>query len=514
MSSGKKFASGAVVGVVGLLLKTALNIFTYPVILKSLGLAQYGLYILMFNLCELVLMMDLGLTTGLIHQVSTCNAQGQTIEKKRLLSVAFYLYGSLSLLSCLFCTWLVPWIPSFMGFSPGISAIAISCLYLIVIEGALTLFQSYFSAVLKAYSFYHFSNAADYLYFIISNAGIFVLLHYGYGLKEMAALRLGAAILKFLMVFCYAIIVDSDCIKPFYFNIKQIWQLLSVSFHSMVRSLSDIFATRLNLLMIGKFLSLGEVAAFEFVYRLLNILIQIPQQISAGIFPIFTNLMVLGKVDSARQIFLRLSALMALVMALPVMLLCVFYQDIFTFFAAGKLDFHLSTLLLWLAVPSFISVALSFPGSHFLFSAGKYRYISSTSLIYSLIRIALTFVLLKSLGIFGIGIAEMVTAIVYQQIWIIRESCRELSISGQAYWQTVYGQPLLAFCPASLLALALKFVEPMSALPPLLYFLLTSTIVYSAGLLGWFILTATETEKAMLSRFFQTTPKNTLKALT
>jgi O-antigen/teichoic acid export membrane protein len=498
MSTSKKFVLGATTGIIGLGIKTVLNIIVYPFILQKLGVEHYGLYVLLLNLADLIILMDLGLTSGIIQRLSTFRSMGREDEARQLLSVGFILYAVLALLSFLVCYSVIPWIPGFFSFQGDMAAIASFCLSIILLEGTITLFQGYFSAVLISHTLYQWVNTSESLYFIIANGGIFLLLHAGFGLREIALLRLAAAILKFAIVFFHAGRVDPACLRPFFFNFGKALDLLKVSIHAMVRTVSDIFANRMDLVMIGRFLGIRDVAIFEFVYRFLNIIMQVPMHIVTGILPIFTRLKTGNETDASRQLFLRLSAFIFFAVTVPIGLLYFFYHGVISFFAAGRLTFQETNPLFLLAIPGIISSAVCLPASHYLFAAGRFRLITTSSSLMSLMKVLMVVLLIRPLGLFGVILSTLFVDVIYHQMLLIREACREMSIGFLHYLLQVYLKGLPALILTFLLMQAAKYLFSFSTVHIMIQLLVSAAVSAPIGLVAWFALTASVEERNLV----------------
>ena len=500
MSTSKNFVLGVSTGIAGIGIKTLLNILVYPYVLRKLGIEKYGLYVLLLNLVDLIVLMDMGLTSGIIQSLSSARAKLADEEAKQILSGGLILYSLLACLSFLICFSLIPHISAFFGFSHEITIIATFCLYVILLEGTLTLFQGYFSAVLIAHTRYQWVNTSESLYFLISNGGIFVLLHLGYGLQQIALLRLGSAVIKFILIFFHAVRIDADCIKPFFFNLKKSIEVLKISLHAMVRTVSDIFSSRMDLILIGRFLSLPAVAMQEFIYRFLNLVMQLPIQVANTVFPVFAILKASQDNANARLLFLRLSCFINFSVILLLSILCFYYHDIFTFFSGGRISFEKSVPLFILALPGIISMSLSFPASQYLFAVGKFRLITTSCTITSLLRFVMVILLIHRYGLIGVIFSTLAMSLVYHQILLIRSTCKDLSIGLIHYVSQVY----FLILPALLVSLSgiylLKQAQQITPIHPMAQPLITAAIVIPAGYLIWYFTTASRQERDLVKK--------------
>ncbi|MEM0951552.1 MAG: oligosaccharide flippase family protein [Cyanobacteria bacterium P01_H01_bin.74] len=495
MSLNKNFLLGATTGVLGLGVKTLLNIVVYPVILQKLGVDQYGLYVLLLNMADLLILMDLGLTSGMVQRLASLRAKGKDQEAREILSVGFLSYLSLAILLFAGCFFTLPMIPGFFNLDQAMAAVALTCLYIILMEAALTLFQGYFSAVLMSNNRYQWVNTSETLYFIIANAGIFILLGLGLGLKEMLMLRLGASVVKFFLILFHAIRIDSDCIKPFYFSFSKMVDLMKVSFHAMVRTISDIFANRMDLVIIARFMSLHSVAVFEFVFRFLNIIMQIPFHFARAIFPVFTKLHAENNKAQSRLVFLRISNVIFFIVGVPIALLYFYFPEIFTFFSGGRLAYEETAPLLSFAIPGILSYAVSMPANDFLYGAERFSLITVSSVLSALLKIVLALLLIGNFGLIGIIVAGLVMDAVQHQMVLIRKTCQTLSIGFKEYVYNTYLSNLPALSVAVFAIVALKQLPALQPMPIILQLIITASVAFGISALLWFFTTTSPEEK-------------------
>lgn len=499
MNINRQFLFGALTGVGGLTLKTVLNIVVYPAILASLGGTKFGLYVLLLGIVELLIAMDLGFTSGLTQRLSASHAKADTNETQQFLSTGLVLYLIITavVLTSLF---IVPSIPNFLNIDANLIDTSTFCLYFIILEGALTLFQGYFAAVLQANCKYQCVNTSETIYYLLSNGGIFVLLLFGMGLKEITILRFSAAVVKFSLVFFYCVRSQPGCLNFAYFNLEKTKNLLQISMHSLVKNVSDIVAGRLDLLIISKFLTLQDVGLYAFTYRFLNLAAEFPVKFSAGVYPIFTQLHVLKEHAKSRLLFLRLSSVTYFGINVIILILVFFYTDLFKFFAKENIDLAASWPVFLLAIPGVISATLYLPANHFLFAAGRHQYVSISSIFMALVKIIASVTLVKLYGLPGVVLSTILVRCTFHQMVIIRKACQDLSISFMEYMQNVHLKMIL---PVLVSALTIWAIKSSGLLSKFLFLNIIgcSGIAFAIGFAVWFFTTASEFEMDYVTAF-------------
>jgi len=499
MNLNRQFLFGAVTGIGGLALKTVLNIAVYPVILSAMGGRQFGLYMLLLGIVELLIALDLGFTSGLTQRLSTAYAREDHDETRQFLSTGVVLYLIITAV-VLLCLVIVPGMPHFLNIDADLTSLATYCLYVVILEGALTLFQGYFAAVLQANCKYQCVNTSETVYYLISNGGIFLLLYWGMGLKEITVLRLAAAVIKFIMIFVHCVRTQPGCLNFGYFNFEKTKDLLQISIHSMIKNVSDIVAGRLDLIIISKFLSLQDVGLFAFTYRFLNLAAEFPVRFSAGVYPLFTRLHVLKEDAKTRLLYIRLSSALYLGINMAVLLLLVFYVDLFKFFAKENIDLAASWPIFLLAIPGVVSASLYLPANHFLFAAGWHRYVSISSVFMAVAKLTASIVLVKLYGLPGVVLSTILVRVTFHQLVIVRKACQEMAIPLLEYIRDVHVKMIL---PILTIGLTLWFTKNSGLFSKSLFLniIFCSSLAFSLGAVVWFLLTASGFEIEYLKRY-------------
>lgn len=502
MSASKNFLLGATTGVVGLAIKTVLNIIVYPVILQKLGVERYGLYVLLLNLADLLVLMDLGLTSGMIQRLTSLRAKKKDQEAREVLSVGFISYLTLALVLFTGCFFALPVVPQFFNLNAEMSSVALFCLHLVLAEASLTLFQGYFASVLMSHSLYQWVNTSESLYFMLANGSIFLLLGMGYGLREMIMVRLAASVLKFSLVFFHAVRIDRACIQPYFFSFEKMIDLMKVSFHAMVRTVSDIFANRMDLVIIARFMDMRSVAVFEFVFRFLNIIMQVPFHLTTAIFPVFTKLSAEKNLNQSRFVFLRISNFILFVVSVPIAILCFFYPEVFHFFSGGRMSYQETLPLLAFAIPGMISYAVSMPANHYLYGAEQFKLITVSSVSSACLKIVLAFLLIHRFGLLGIIIAGLAMDAVQHQIILIRKTCEMLSVGFKEYFYKTYITNIPALALALGLIYTLKVLPVFQSVHIIAHLSVVTAVTIGLSGIVWFLTTGTAVEKDMVYSVF------------
>lgn len=495
MSVWKRNLLGMLSGAGSVVIKTGLNIVVIPVLIAKLGLDAFGLYILLIAILEVSNLLDLGGTSALVALLGAESPDSP--ERRSFLKVGHSWFGFLALVFGIVGLLFLPGFSHQFHVTPSLQPIAPLCFLLILLESAIALYSCYSRSVLLAHCSHQWTNVADTLYYLIANVGALMLLLMGYGLPGLMAVRLLGAVLRLGLMMGQTIRLEPYAFKPrMPFDWAVFRKVSGLSGHAMMINFSIIVSHKIDDIIIASFLPISAVGIYEIVFRFLGITIQVCLKLCEGIFPLFSKMAAAQQTKEARQLFLRMSSFINMVACLLLMLIVSYYQELFGMFSAGKIPVEKTLPVLAVAVPCVLSGVLQMPANAFLFTWGRQRFLTVSSMIAALANLILSLILVHYMGIVGVALGTMVPQIIQHQGSLIRETCQALRISFLQYVRSVHGAIVVPIMVSLLWVLAWKPIVALSAVK-LLPICLISASATLIGLSLWFGLTASPLESQL-----------------
>jgi hypothetical protein len=215
---------------------------------------------------------------------------------------------------------------------------------------------------------------------------------------------------------------------------------------------------------------------------------------------LFTRLHVLKEDAKVRLLFIRLSSALYLGILMAVLLLTIFYVDLFKFFAKENIDLAASWTIFLLAIPSVVSASLYLPANHFLFAAGWHRYVSISSIFMAIAKLTTSIMLVKMYGLPGIVYSTILVRLTFHQFVIIRKACQEMFIPMLEYFREVHLKMILPVLVTALV-LWLTKISGLFGKSLFLNIVFCSSLAFSLGGIVWFMMTASNFEVDYLKRY-------------
>jgi O-antigen/teichoic acid export membrane protein len=523
MSLWKRSLGGMLSGAGSIGVKTGLNLLLVPMLIATLGLDAFGLYVLLIALLELAVLLDLGLTSALVTLLggqSPADAEGSSgnatsteraVEegattaartRKATLAAGHLVFILLTLLVLAAGLTGLPDFARQFHIQPALRAMARSAALLTLLEAALTLYGSYARALLLTHCANQWTNVADTLYYFIANVGGLLLLLAGFDLTAVMAARLAGAVLRQGLMTVFVCRLEPLAFRHGFSLRLGDWKpLFRLGGHAMLLNISIILSHKVDSLIIAHFLPLSAVAAFEIVFRLLGVANQIAVKLSEVAFPLFARMAAECRRDDARRLFLRMSALLYLIAALMTLAIVCHYPELLRLFSSGRITPAQTLPVLLAAIPCMLSGVLQMTANAWLFTWGHRNYLTVTSLLVAAGNVGLSLLLVQWLGILGVALGTLIPQLIQHQAGLIRNSCRELGISAGQYLKAVHGTMLVPLGAAFLwIQLFAPWIHAMADADRLILLpiALASGGAMLLGLAVWFLRTASPEERTLL----------------
>ncbi len=183
----------------GFVLPILLTIIVTPVVVKKVGVTDYGVFLLLNTISSFLSLLDLGLSQAVVKYTSEYNAQGEYKKLERLLGSAKTLYVAVGLVGLFACIVLALWyLPIFkIGVESQVH------MQIVFLLSGLTFFvtsQNYVYNVLpSALQRLDIVNKLNLVNVVLLNIATLVLVYLGYKLKAIMALNLFATIVLSLI---------------------------------------------------------------------------------------------------------------------------------------------------------------------------------------------------------------------------------------------------------------------------------------------------------------------------
>ncbi len=306
---GKRLLMGILSGAGSVFFKHGLNIALLPILIHTLGVELFSLYMILVGIQELTLLLDMGFTNAIVKQLASSQGKSNLKQYGEVKRIGHSLFAGISILTIISGILIIPTFPQWLNFNSELHSLSQIALAIILLEGTITLYITYYKSILLSHCLNQWSNIGDTVFHFVG-IGIGVgLLVSGYGLMGLLFARLAGAIIRATIIISQTLKIEADAFWPkSSFNFSLLKEMGRLTFHAMMVNFSIIVSHKIDTFVIAFFLPLTAVGFYEIVFRFLGSALQVCIKVCDSVFPLFARLMAsaekkLSEKEKARQLF-------------------------------------------------------------------------------------------------------------------------------------------------------------------------------------------------------------------
>jgi len=449
-----------------------------PLVIRSVGVAGYGVWILFTQLTGYTGLLDVGVQPAVARFVAEARARGDRESGRSILSTALALHGTIGLcvlgLLALSSLFVDRWFE--LG---GLATSEVrTALLLVAVAAAVGFPASVLTAVLKGRLRYDLVSVLTMAVQLARATGILLSIWWRGGIVGLAL----ASVLSSLVAVAGAawlvhrgdegLAVGLGAVSRAAFK-----QLTSVGAYAFVGHTGWYLAYATDAVLIAALLSARDVASFGLAVNVLTILSGVAGAFAQSFLPLASGYRATGMSDSLLRSYL-IGSRVSLALVMPFALgLIVEGPRLLTWWVGPEVGRPAGTLLRVLTL-AHLPVIANGVAAQMALGAGLQKRAAVLSIGEGLSNLGLSYALARPLGVVGVAIGTLVPSWVFQGVvwpgWI----GRSLGSSLSRYWTSGLGPALLPVIPAVATFAVLQRTLDPSGPPGVIALLAVQGIVY------------------------------------
>ncbi len=388
----------------------ALNLFATPILIRSLGTAEYGVFVFLsiFSTYGLLSFFDLGMEGSLLNYVARYEAAEESSKIQDSLSVAILYYGGIGILLGGALFFLADTITARFIDESGLLnrndvLLASKIISLNVFIQFLTL---PFNAVLQGLRRFVITKSMNSLLMILQYIGLITVVIY---FKEIST--------AFLVILCItslrlALLIfitrfRTSHFKNMRFRIRSdiFRSLFSYSSILLVSRIIGIIFNQMDKFLIWLFLATTQMAVYDIVVRPANLIRLLITTVNSAIIPEVAHLHEKGDKQKIRELYIRLVRYTYLLMLPIILMLFVWMHDILTFWVGSELASNFN--LAWIILTVYLLSPIGAVASTMAVGLELVKKVLWISIVASIINVTLSLSLLPIWGLAGLLLATL-----------------------------------------------------------------------------------------------------------
>jgi O-antigen/teichoic acid export membrane protein len=498
-----KLVRNSIFNFAGAAMPALANLVAVPVLVNSLGDADYGLLTLVLALVGYFSLLDISASQGSTRFIAEYDSLNQPRQANEVISFGLMIYMAIGLVGMSLIYLTAPLLIKNVFEIPASSiATALITLKLAAIAFLFSQLQSYLSSIPQAMQRYGVSATTEAFF-----GSAAPLLSMGVAMldgriQDVVAARLGLSVINVgvLLIIVLRLRPDIKIVKADK-SIRR--RLLSFSAFSYLSNIATVSYAHADRMILGIFLGLSQITLYTVPTTLVNRLFGMTYRLSSVIYPAASKLAALGDKQGVRKIYLLTSRYMTAINSLLILMLVVYGQDLLHLWVGPQFVERGYPVLVLIALgmlvdsmtnlPSLINNAVAHPRITGLFAVAR-----------GLIGIAALVIGTQKNGIIGTALAHLTASILATSIFLLYVHGRSVPASLIELFRKAY---LPVFIVVAFIAGIAWFTRPPYPAP--IIDLLVHGCMISAlyGLLALLLIVMPEHKRALFKKlpFYQIT---------
>lgn len=417
-----------------------LGLLLTPFLVAKLGMTGYALWSLVLVITNYLFTWDLGLGNALIRHVAHYYAQRDYNGLNSVMSTALLIYAALATVAITLTVVLRPVVLSAFRVPAEQWEEVGWALVTAVVAFALGNMWSVFRGLVTGLQQMHLTNLITALRATLNALGAVAFLQLGYGLKGLAL----SEIITMILTAAFSAVLALRAfpmlrLNPILVRRETLKMLLGYGLKVQITGLGALINLQMNKLLIGYFLNLELLAAYELGFKLVYGLVSLLRLLSSAVMPAAAELHAQYDHDRLQRLYRQGAKYLMLAIA-PLGFVTILHAH--------------SIAAAWLGVPppevarviQFLMLAYGFNlltamGTAMARGVGHPEFETRYAILVIVVNLSLGLVLMRLLGLDGLLVATLV-AIVLGSLYFLVQWHRFLHQRWRTLWRKLYALPL------------------------------------------------------------------------
>jgi O-antigen/teichoic acid export membrane protein len=439
-----RFIKNSFFNIIGYIWSLLLTIITLPIIIKHLGVEQYGILVLIFLFLGYFAFLDLGLGEATVKFVSKYSAKGETEKINRIINSVLCIHFFIGILGLvIICLFTKFYAIELFDISPKYSHSAQICFYLTGFGFLLNIMMSVLSKIPEGMQRFDIgSKITILLATIVSILNVTVVL-IGGKLLSFVLVNLFGSILGIFAYYIYSKAIFQELKINFRFSKADFKETFSFGIYILFSKIANSISSSMYQMIIGIILGPAAVAIYNVPVRLVSKLQIAAYKIIYVLFPIISELKSENQIDRIRRIYEIGSKYCFFIVSVLCISTVSFSYYILNYWIGPDFANQGSTVFVLLALGYYLH-SIGMVPSIIANGMGNPKFNAIFSLLFGIISILLLIILSPKYGLIGSATAFLISSL-HVPVFIFIINRKILKISNSKYFKNVFFKGSIVF---------------------------------------------------------------------
>jgi O-antigen/teichoic acid export membrane protein len=398
-----------------LAIHVALGFLLTPVVLHYVGKTGYGIWTVLHSLVGYYGLLNLGVRSATTRYVAHGSARREIDRLNEVVATSLAMFLVTGLIAVAVSVGLAQPLARFFKPPPSQHHVFVVMVMVLGASAAVEFLNSLLTSILAAYERYVAVNAISATAYTLRAAAVVLALRAGAGIEALAWATLGMSLLALVAQY----IVARTTIPEVRFSLRQASRatlrvLLTYGFATIVVTTVNLMRTRLDSVVIGRWISLAAVAEYGVAAMIVQYLFNLVNTGTGVLTPRFARLDGTGDMVKMRGLFVR-SLFVCAFLACGGGMVAVLFGPAFIRFWVGP-GFETATPVLWILAAPYVVGLTQNSGYGLMLARDRHRWFAVISTGEAVANVAISIVLAPRLGVIGVAIGTAAPMFVMKAI--------------------------------------------------------------------------------------------------
>ena len=454
---------GIILSYVLLIIDIIVGVLFVPILLKSLGDSEYGLYVMLLSTASYLAVLDFGIGGTITRYVVKFRTEKDEVKSQNFLAMGFLIYLILALLVVVLAVVLCLLLPVIYASSiaPEQMGYARIIFLILCLSTAVSLFNHAYNGLTLAYEKYSFSKATNILKIVLRVGLILVLLKFSASALMVVLVDFGLTVMLLLINVFYSKFALKVKIKLHKWDSALAKEAFIFTTAILLQSIINQFNSNLDNIVLGVYTTTAIVAVYSIALQIYAMFSNLSTAISSMYLPAISKAVFEGKSDEeVTKMVIEPSRLQLVILLLALTGFVLFGKNFITIWVgSGYMEVYLLCIILLtssmlnLSQNSITSVLKAKNILH-----GKTWILLGSTAINAI----LTFVLVPFIGMMGAAIGTAFSMLFGYGVALNFYYHKVAKVNMFTYYKETYKGILLATIIAFGLGILIEWLVPLS----------------------------------------------------
>ncbi|WP_372369487.1 flippase [Candidatus Uabimicrobium sp. HlEnr_7] len=445
------------------ILDVAVFLYLIPFIIHTLGKETFGLWSLVWAFVSVFALLDFGFGPSVVKYVGKARGEQDPAQEQKAISTLFWIYivlGSILFLSVATCAF---FFNSLFDIPEHQQQTARHVLLILGFRAALCMPLELFRGVLISYHQYKIANSYKIVGSILYLIGAIVFLNYAPNLQTLALVNAAIGILPLFAMFIHLkIFYKNISIHPRNIDLSMVKSMSSFSIYFFIIQVSTLIYTRVDTLIIQKYLSLEMVALYSIAMRITDKAQRFCTQIAKTLTPVISELHGAKQKQKLTKVWLQGSKYTTAFSAPLLIGLFILSEPIITSWAGH--DFANATLSCQILIVAIFITIIHSNTNIILSMCDQQKYFAKITIFGQILNFVLSIVFIGLWSIEGVALATLASTAITYILFIQSKACAIYEMNIFRFYAKSCGPSLLPSIILIMFLYIVQFLYPASNL--------------------------------------------------